>query len=741
MSYVFIMIEILRNKDEFDLYDTFSLSPNRKMIAYAKINKIGTSHLASSNIANGTPFPNIGSQLFVLDIDCGNSFLIAGQNSWRPSWSPDSNKLAYFSDVDGYPQVYIYEISNQTTIKANDVQVSVSYLKCINTAWLPNNATIIFPAKPTDSSFEKVTGNFASNQKNLCVKSYSTSKKAKSEIGAKSPFPSADIIMQNIETGEHSVLISDKDSSAPWSFSISSNANWLAYLPIPLFTPNPELYTSTLWIIKLNKAKATPIVVEEGILIAAAPLPLPILWVNEYALVYIKDNCLIRLMPCQTDMYKTIICQPKGFQLNPKIFLALSSEVIIVSGVKENEHSTTTKAVLVINIIENSIITEFNLDNYPEYTSINYCWYFEKTVYIVCKRVVDAKLVTLAFNISECQFCSEFIKIGASYCTLTNFRLITYQAGISHDSFISYYETPESPANLAILNSNLTLKKQLTFFNPELAKLLQYDLQVFYMKLTTRLGREIELNTCVLLPRGKQVNRAVMVVYPGQINSNYAGNFGITATPSGIDNHAFLEAGYAVILPDISWPTGYPNHIPLDEICSIILPQAIAVKQKLDLKYITAIGHSFGGYAVAGLLAKTDFFAKGIAISGIYDLIGAYGYRDKLVGTYCKLWIENGQLQFRGNPWQLKEVFEANSPYWLSSQINTPLLIIHGENDSCCPSSEAEKLYTALETLQKPAELVVYLNEEHILWYWNDDNYADVRNRIINFLDDHKNAF
>jgi len=45
--------------------------------------------------------------------------------------------------------------------------------------------------------------------------------------------------------------------------------------------------------------------------------------------------------------------------------------------------------------------------------------------------------------------------------------------------------------------------------------------------------------------------------------------------------------------------------------------------------------------------------------------------------------------------------------------VNTPLLIIHGEDDLRCPMEQAEQLFAALKKLKKTVEFVRFPGESH----------------------------
>ncbi|HLY30959.1 MAG TPA: prolyl oligopeptidase family serine peptidase, partial [Ktedonobacterales bacterium] len=55
------------------------------------------------------------------------------------------------------------------------------------------------------------------------------------------------------------------------------------------------------------------------------------------------------------------------------------------------------------------------------------------------------------------------------------------------------------------------------------------------------------------------------------------------------------------------------------------------------------------------------------------------------------------------------------SPITYVENINTPLLILHSDNDLRCPISEAEQLYSALKYLERETRLVRFEEQSHDL--------------------------
>jgi len=211
--------------------------------------------------------------------------------------------------------------------------------------------------------------------------------------------------------------------------------------------------------------------------------------------------------------------------------------------------------------------------------------------------------------------------------------------------------------------------------------------------------------------------------------------------------HAYLLAGhgFAVLEPSIPLPKG-----PAEPLAGLGAPVIAAIEEAQRQGWVAQtppllLGHSFGGYAVAGLLAQSDRFAAGIAVSGLYDLSAGYGGFDprgnpQMAGISLTMpvgWYESGNGRMGAAPWQDPERYRRNSPFFSIERIRAPLMLIHGELDYA-PVYQAERMFTALHRLGRDVQLVRYAGESHVLT--SPDNIRDYWRRIFAFLDAHSNA-
>lgn len=172
----------------------------------------------------------------------------------------------------------------------------------------------------------------------------------------------------------------------------------------------------------------------------------------------------------------------------------------------------------------------------------------------------------------------------------------------------------------------------------------------------------------------------------------------------GASHLYFLLEGYAVLdqtaMPMIGDPeTTYNTFVP-----QLVADAEAAVKKAVEMgvadpERIGIIGHSHGGLMVANLLAHTDLFRAGIARSGSYNKTNQpFGFQSE-----------------RRSLFEARDVYIQVSPTFFADQVNEPVLIIHGNDDSN-PGTltfQSEVFFEAVRGSGGTARLVLLPFEDH----------------------------
>jgi dipeptidyl aminopeptidase/acylaminoacyl peptidase len=126
----------------------------------------------------------------------------------------------------------------------------------------------------------------------------------------------------------------------------------------------------------------------------------------------------------------------------------------------------------------------------------------------------------------------------------------------------------------------------------------------------------------------------------------------------------------------------------------------------LDPDRLGVLGGSYGGYMTSWVIGHTKRFKAALSERAVNHLISAFGSSDVF-------WIF--ERQFGGPMWEHVDEWLRMSPATYAREIETPLLIVHSENDLRCNVEQGEHLFTLLRLLGKDVEMLRFPNESHEL--------------------------
>lgn len=197
----------------------------------------------------------------------------------------------------------------------------------------------------------------------------------------------------------------------------------------------------------------------------------------------------------------------------------------------------------------------------------------------------------------------------------------------------------------------------------------------------------------------------------------------------------FVQAGYAVLAPNVRGSTGYGTaYENLDNTTKrmdAVKDLAHAVywlrdQRKGDPKRIAVYGGSYGGFMVlASVTHYPDLWAAGIDVVGIANWVTFL----ENTGPYRRA---HREAEY-GNLREHREFLEKVSPIHHVDKIKCPMMVIHGANDPRVPISEAEQIVAALKKRGVPVEYLRYEDEGHGLAKLK--NRLDAYPKMVAFLD------
>ncbi|MDN7125548.1 prolyl oligopeptidase family serine peptidase [Pseudidiomarina terrestris] len=176
------------------------------------------------------------------------------------------------------------------------------------------------------------------------------------------------------------------------------------------------------------------------------------------------------------------------------------------------------------------------------------------------------------------------------------------------------------------------------------------------------------------------------------------------------------QQGYALFFPNYRGSTGRgvefsklgQNDYAGKEFDDIVDGKNFLVERGIadgDRAGIT--GGSYGGFASAwGATAQTEHWAASVMFVGISDNISKFGTTD--------IAKEMHAVHARSYPWEKWQWYLERSPIYHAEKARTPILIMHGKEDTRVHPSQSMELYRYLKTHGNvPVRLVLYPGEGH----------------------------
>ncbi|MGY6656120.1 prolyl oligopeptidase family serine peptidase [Amycolatopsis sp. TRM77291] len=176
------------------------------------------------------------------------------------------------------------------------------------------------------------------------------------------------------------------------------------------------------------------------------------------------------------------------------------------------------------------------------------------------------------------------------------------------------------------------------------------------------------------------------------------------------------SAGHAVFLPNprggqghghefaasVAGRVGLEEWSDLETGIDLLVAEGVADPERLGIA-----GGSHGGYMTAWAVGQTRRFKAALMVAGICDwgMLAATGELGPLVES-----AHSGSIGWEGTG---PHRHDQLSPISYASKIETPVLIVHGADDTNVPLSQAEFFHRALRHFGVEHDLVVYPGEGH----------------------------
>ena len=265
--------------------------------------------------------------------------------------------------------------------------------------------------------------------------------------------------------------------------------------------------------------------------------------------------------------------------------------------------------------------------------------------------------------------------------------------------------SPGSPGDIHLVDVANGSGNQLTDYNREYlqerppAKQSKFQLD--------RAGFDIESR--VLLPPDFDESK----VYP-MILEIHGGPNGVFMDAFSTLHQVLATAGYIVLAVNPRGSSTYGGDFTMavlndwggeDYLDIMQAVDEMVSKPYVDESRLGVHGYSYGGYMTSWTVGHTNRFKASVVGAPCIDLSSMAGTSD--------IGISFGEKQWGGRRDVVFDEMMKRSPITYAPQVNTPVLLLHGETDYRCPIGQSEQYFVSLKRLGKEVEFVRFPDGAH----------------------------
>ncbi len=720
-------------------------SPDGKWVAYALYRRPEKPIANLRYLPNGLPGDKVGLPLWVSEVHGKRTFLACPPkvSCFRPAWSPDGNRIAFYSDAGGALGLWVLEVATRKRTRVFSGPLKISLWWGDEPKWSPDGRTIYFSLRP--KAAQKQLARQLKKDPEVRVyragSGYSEDP-SKSQIKATRNFmrKENEAILVSVDLGTRQVrsLTSEDMQPAPAVFRISPSGSWLSYLSVsqPMSESNQN---STFDLVVLSRDGKTKKVLAEKILSPVKDYhSLTYRWhPTEDRLIFVHEGKVWlsdfrKGLPSSNERLRNF----DNAIADPLFFDAAGGAFIIGLYTKETADYPVPEPTRLawVPLSADLPVKTFDLKPNEEFRTIpifndRVAW--GSVQYEFAAQVVDGKTgqTSLIGFQPETQGRALLWRGNANLGTFAYFPAGTGEA-------LAVFEDPNTPPDLYLFRKDFKEKSRVTHIEPAFDSMPKVNLKFVDTEVTLYDGTKKDARTALVAPAdGKEKRPTLVIGYPGFDDSIFTNSFAGGDPTASLPSAILLNRGYAVAVVSLPiGPEGKPGN-PIKETYDVLMPQLknLADKGLIDWDHMAVMGQSYGGYFAASMITQTNAFKGAISISGIFDLPSYYGVLSPEGAPFGISWSEGGQGRMGNTVWAEFDRYIKNSPYFLADQIKSPLLILHGTEDH--NFHDAEKMFAGLRRLGQTVELAAYPNEGHVPREWTLQHATDLAKRIVDFLD------
>ncbi|HJO83848.1 MAG TPA: S9 family peptidase [SAR202 cluster bacterium] len=283
------------------------------------------------------------------------------------------------------------------------------------------------------------------------------------------------------------------------------------------------------------------------------------------------------------------------------------------------------------------------------------------------------------------------------------FTAVTFDAAGKRAVVLS--ATPDSPGNLHRVELDSGAMSQLTDYNREYLR--EHPPALFEKFTMNRAVSEIE-SRLFFPPDFDQTQQYPLVL------DIHGGPHGVFSDAFNDIQQVLATAGYIVLAVNPRGTSTYGVDFMMavhadwgggDYLDIMAAVDEVSARDYVDASRLGITGYSYGGFMSSWIIGHDTRFDAAVVGAPCINLSSMYGTSD--------IGVSFGEVQWGGRRVDAVDAFREHSPLTYAQNVETPVLLMHGEADARCPIEQSEQYFVALKRLDKEVEFVRFPDCAH----------------------------
>jgi dipeptidyl aminopeptidase/acylaminoacyl peptidase len=632
--------------------------------------------------------------------------------NWGPSWSPDGNSLAFYSDRGGKAHIWIWQ---KSTRKLRPLTAAVVHVRSPieRILWSQDGRRVVTKVlgagQTLDDCFD---GTLGWRPRDAATRAIYQTEKSNTQLSTSANSFTADLAEFDVATGKLNRIVHQEKITA---YSLSPAGDKIVFASPKRPKPDdPFLNVYDLKVVSLVNRRVETV----PEFLPGVP-SLPASWSPDgNLLAYLSEgHCFIWAIGGQTKKVSssTRFRQVPLWDKEGRSFYLIGDNTVWRVSVAD------AKAIPITEKPDRQLESIISRQDGNEFWSPDN----GRSLYVSTNDNASKRDGFYRVDLST----------GKLICVIesdSSYNIALTATSAKGDVIVFASQDAKHEQNLWSAGRDFAELRQLTHINPDLERYAASEARL--IDYADADGKK--LRAALLLPTNYQPDKRyplIVWVYGGSMLSGNVNRYGA----AGVEHHnmqLLSSRGYAVLLPDTPLRMG----TPMQDLAGTVLP---AINKAIEMGIadgdrLGVMGTSYGGYSTLALIVQTDRFKAAVMDVGIGNLSSHYGVMLKNGIPLSIGWAEEGQGRMGGPPWEFPDRYVKNSPVFYLDKVQTPLLINQGGMDVM--PYQSDEVFVGLRRLGKKVVYVRYENEGHGIAFYS--NRVDYWNRMIEWFDSNLNT-